>query len=623
MTDDTENTKSIIHKGMFMELPPGNGTRSPSHPPQQQPQDRPAPSVPFSGDRRHSPPPAIAPQFRSAPSPQRPPDSGRNSPEPPAAAPACEPRPPRVFPASDATGPQYALLDPIGDVLRIGLGIALLAVPVVAVVFAYLLPTIRTVQLSRIENLGVFGPADTVGPGNYDEVFAQGRFAESLAQIAGPTAVMVVLGAVVAPLAAWVLHRAGTRVRTAAAIGSALAAIAFAPAALTVARLVDRVAAGTEHEASAYDWVGLISGVVLGLGVLAALAALRGAAARRAPAVLVTAGLVAFAVTAAGLQTFAFSIIAGLPRDVLSPVAQIYDGLYSGLAPGGAAVKSVFLLAILAALGIGAAVLFLAARTRIDVAPAPDDRAEPHRAASIAGIAVLVLLLAAIGYLLLPWITRVGEGTSQGEDLWFVIRRTWGPPLVTTAIALPVAAVGGFAIGALRPFGDASRRLLLLFAPWLFTGSGPLGAANLEAVAGEGEYMVIGSFPARAWIAIPLLFLFTALFWGLEDRRRAALAEGTPPEEARRAFLAAAWPMVALLAPVLLLVNAQDLFWQQLTFQDMLTAGAMTRALQNLDFAHSGVGLGFPLPILAVYVIGAVAAARWYLPRLAIKVGRD
>nr|BFF27141.1 hypothetical protein GCM10025732_51060 [Glycomyces mayteni] len=97
---------------------------------------------------------------------------------------------------------------------------------------------------------------------------------------------------------------------------------------------------------------------------------------------------------------------------------------------------------------------------------------------------------------------------------------------MTTGIAVVAAGVGGFAVGALRPLGDASRWLLLPFAPWLFVGTGPLAAAHLEAVAGEGEWVAIGSFPPRAWIAIPLLFLFTALCWGLEDRRRAFVAQG-------------------------------------------------------------------------------------------------
>jgi hypothetical protein len=171
--------------------------------------------------------------------------------------------------------------------------------------------------------------------------------------------------------------------------------------------------------------------------------------------------------------------------------------------------------------------------------------------------------------------------------------------------------------------GRASRWLLLPFAPWLFIGSGPLGAANLEAVAGEGEYMVIGSFPARAWIAIPLLFVFTALFWGLEDRRRASLIDGAEPGAARLAFLKAAWPMTGLMGLALLLVNGQDLFWQQLTFQDMLSSGPMISALENLEFEQSGVALGFPIPLLIAAALAAAAAAVWYLPRVMIRVGED
>jgi hypothetical protein len=135
--------------------------------------------------------------------------------------------------------------------------------------------------------------------------------------------------------------------------------------------------------------------------------------------------------------------------------------------------------------------------------------------------------------------------------------------------------------------------------------------------------MVIGSFPPRAWIAVPLLFVFTALFWGLEDRRRAALIDGAEPGEARLAFFMAAWPMTGLMGLALLLVNGQDLFWQQLTFQDMLSSGPMITALENLEFEHSGVALGFPIPILIVALLAAAAAAVWYLPRLAIRVGKD
>jgi len=516
-------------------------------------------------------------------------------------------------------------LDPMGDIGRVVGGLALLVIPVAALVLAYVLPTFRTIQLSRIEHFGVLGTSNEVGTANYAELFADGTFAGGLAQLAGPIAVTVLIGSILAPLLAWLLHRSGARVRALSRIVWSLAAITFVPTALTVAWLVDRVVSESDREASVYDWIGLTAGVVLGIGVLVGLAVLRGGAetGTARSGVLTVAGLSAITLAATGIQSFTYGSVSGLPPEAPTPVAQIRDELVGRVSAGAAAATSVLLLAILAVLGLGAGFLFLASRTRIDVTRGPADPAPARPAAAFLGLAVLVIVLAAVGYFLLPWLTRLGEGGVEEEGLWFLIRRTWGPPLVTTAVALPVAAIGGFAIGALRPFGDASRWLLLLFAPWVFVGSGPLGVANLEAIAEEGEWMVIGSFPVRAWIAIPLLFLFAALFWGLEDRRRTALREGTDPGEARRAFFAGAWPMLVLAALVLLLVHAQDQFWQQITWQDMFASGPMTWALENREFEDTGVGLGFPLPILAAYAVAAVAFAIWYLPKVAVKVGRD
>ncbi|MCD0444082.1 hypothetical protein LO763_10650 [Glycomyces sp. A-F 0318] len=511
---------------------------------------------------------------------------------------------------------------PLGGAARAAGGLALLVVPVAALVLAYVLPTFRTVQLSRLEHFGTFGDSDTVGPANYDDLLAGGAFAGGLARLAGPILVSVLIGAVLAPLLARLLHRSGPGGRAAARIAAAALAVTFAPTALTVAWIADRALSG--REPGVYDWAGLLAGVVLGLGVLAGLAAQRGAAADRpAAAPLAVAALSALALVAAGLQTFAYGSVGRVPQDAPPPVVQIYDALYVGRDVGTAAAASVLLMAVLAGLGLAAAVLFLLSRIRIDVVPGPDDPARARPAAFTGGIALLVLAVAAAGVFLLPWVTRLGEGPDGDYDLWFIIRQTWGPPLVTTGVALATAVVGGFAIGALRPFGDASRWLLLLFAPWLFTGSGPLGAANLEAVAAEGEWMVIGTFPPRVWVAIPVLFLFTALFWGLEDRRRAALEAGVGEREARRAFAAGAWPMAALAGLALLLVFGQDAFWQQITWQDMLSTGYMTHALENLDFEHTAVALGYPLPVLAVAAIAAVALAARYLPKVAVKTGRE
>src|SRR5690606_7367896 len=95
-----------------------------------------------------------------------------------------------------------------------------------------------------------------------------------------------------------------------------LAAIAFAPAAMAVAWVLEHMGSGTAFsDATIMEWAALISGVVFGSGVLVALAAFRGGAepAKPAKAVVTAAGLTAFALTAASLQTFTFPYIGGVP----------------------------------------------------------------------------------------------------------------------------------------------------------------------------------------------------------------------------------------------------------------------------------------------------------------------
>jgi hypothetical protein len=521
--------------------------------------------------------------------------------------------------------PHRPPLRPMEDAVRVVGGLALLVVPVAALVLAYVLPTFRTIQLSRIEHFGIYDDSNASGPADYDDLIAEGAFADGIARLAGPILVTVLIGAVLAPLLAGLLHRSGAAGRTASRIAATALAVTFAPTALTVAWIAHRVLSGSDREPGVYDWTGLLAGVVLGTGVLAGLAARRGGAATGRPAAgtPTVAGLTALALISAGLQAFAYASVGRVSQDAPPPVVQIFDALYVGRNVGAAAAASVLLMAVLAGLGLAAALLFLLSRTRIDVVPEPVEPVRARPAALAAGVTALVLALAAVGVFLLPWLTRLGEGPEGDYDLWFIIRQTWGPPLLTTGVALATAVIGGFAIGALRPFGDATRWLLLLFAPWLFVGSGPLGAANLEAVAAEGEWMVIGTFPPRVWVAVPALFLFTALFWGLEDRRRAALREGVTEREARRAFAGGAWPMTALMGLALLLVFGQDAFWQQITWQDMLSTGYMTHALEHRDFEHTAVALGYPVPVLAAVALAALALAVRYLPKVAVKVGRE
>ncbi len=341
---------------------------------------------------------------------------------------------------------------------------------------------------------------------------------------------------------------------------------------------------------------------------------------------MTAAGLTAFALTAAALQTFTFPYITGIPRPPdTSPLHQVFiDGFEYGDF-GFAAAKALLLLVLLAVLGIGAALLFILTRTRIEVSPGPGEPRTFRAGAGIPGILLLVAFAAGAVFNLLPWLARMTGGPDTGADPTEVMIRTWGPPLITTAIALVAALAGGFAIGALRPLGDGSRWLLLLFAPWLFVGSGPLALADYEAVAEAGAIRTFAALVPRAWIAIPALFVFTALFWGLEDRRRSTTALGAPASKANGAFAAAAWPLVALVGMAVWMANANDTI-RQVLFSDPeepTATLAMMQPIWSLGGQDGGVGVGYPIVLLVVFAAAMVAAAIFYLPRVGISVGRE
>ncbi|WP_157930533.1 hypothetical protein [Glycomyces xiaoerkulensis] len=518
--------------------------------------------------------------------------------------------------------------------VRLAAGLPLLIVPVVALVIAYLLPTIRTISHSMRSGAPFFGDSESVGLDNYELVLGDLPFLDGFLVLLRPVLATVIAGAVIAPLVAWCLHHAGAATRLASRIVWGIAAVLFAPAAMTLAWYVsviqDHTGEGAPWEdASLLDWASLMTGVVLATGILVALAAFRGGTdtGKQAATVLTAAGLTAITLVAAGLQTFTFPYFTALPVDSEPPpLVQIFDSGFRLLEYGIGTAMSTVLLAVLAVLGIGAALLFILTRTRVDVSPGPGEPRRFHLGAGPAGILLLVLFAAGVVISLWPWLTRLtNESTVEGVDGTEVALDTWLPALMTTGIALTTSVVGGFAIGAFRPLGGGSRWLLLLFAPWLFVGSGPLVLAAYQSLADADDIGSYGSLLPRAWIAIPALFVFTALFWGLEDRRQAMVAAGARPGKAAGAFATGALPMVALVGMFIWLVNAQDTVWQVGVAGVEQNSASMTMLYEfQSAFATTdiGVGIGYPIVLLALFAAAMVVAAVFYLPRVGIRIGR-
>ncbi|MCD0443549.1 hypothetical protein LO763_07895 [Glycomyces sp. A-F 0318] len=522
------------------------------------------------------------------------------------------------------------------------LGWGLLAVAFIALLFAYVLPTVRTAAAST-SSATFLSAGEFVGGENYANLLGDRAFTEGFAAAALLALGWAVGGGAVAFLVAWCVHLAGRGVRLAARITAVLAAVAFAPAAWSIASQAAHMESwstgGAASQPSWSAWTAIASGTVFGIGLLVGLAAFRGGAetGRRARTVLAAAGLTALALLAAGLQSFAYGVATAVQP--ASPNTHLYRIAFLMADSGTAAAASVMLLAPLALLGIGAGLVVALARVRIDVplgasrsgplqADLRSGSREPHGFRPGPGVGAIALLgLFAAGALinLEPWLSRVADGPGASSGAVAAVANTWGSALVTTAVALASAFAGAFAIGVVRPLGDRSLWLLLPFSPWLFVGTGPLVLEHYEAlIEAEGHGTFLGMAP-RAWIAVPALFLLTALLWGVESRRREAVASGLSPEAARGAAVRAAWPLAALIGLGVLIANAQDTYWQLVTgTPDRASAwSAMAAPLTQYGAdAQVDVGIGYPLWLLVPFAAAAVCAAVWSLPKAGIRTGR-
>ena len=146
----------------------------------------------------------------------------------------------------------------------------------------------------------------------------------------------------------------------------------------------------------------------------------------------------------------------------------------------------------------------------------------------------------------------VPEGLSA-TDVGAVVRNTWLPPAFTTAVQVLVGALAGFAIGALRPFGESSEALLLLFAPGLFVGLTPLLTAKYLAAADAVQFSEI-SLVTPMLLSVPAVFVFSFVFAGL---RRAWFQD----RAARVQVLLTGLSTMLLVAVLSWVVQAQSVTW--------------------------------------------------------------
>ncbi|MCZ7475644.1 sugar ABC transporter permease [Micromonospora sp. WMMC273] len=521
-------------------------------------------------------------------------------------------------------------------------GLALIVPAVIVWVWSYVLPTLSTVSRS-FQADGPRRSGESAGTANYEAAFTSGfagqvGFAVLLALI--PLAVALLA----APLLAVLADRAGRVTRLVTRGVLALPLAAYAPVAVYLGRRAEGIENGTltqDLQSPRAFLVSALAQVTFGLVVAVAATLYLSALRRRepdqrpAPAMLAAGGLLGLGVLAAGLQTYtAPSILTGGgPRGdyTATPVFTAVQTSFRTLRLGVGSATSTLLLVLLGLLGLAAVALILATRLRIEFDGWRDGPAA-REAESFTGrrpllvgstVAALVVVVGVTVWASLPWLRNFSADTGplpRGVETSNLFANTWVPPLLSTLVAVTLAALAGFGIGALRPLGRWSELLLVPFAPWLFVGAGPLAIANFERTMEREQLGLFLGLVPPTWLSVPALFAFTLLFRGQHERWRSGGGIG-------RTLLLPALPMLAVTALPTWLAHAQSPLWATLVGRgpDSLTAPALVTMIANRAFGGGGelpLGLILPLPMLILFVVLFVALLVGYVERLAIRVGR-
>ncbi|MEV0231543.1 hypothetical protein [Nonomuraea sp. NPDC050786] len=524
----------------------------------------------------------------------------------------------------------------------------LLAVPALfGTLITLVLPTVQTIWLS-LQSGGVLTESHFVGVDNYHELARTGQVWRALWFTLSLAVVPLLVAVVVAPLLAFALDRAGAWPRRAGRIALSLAVVTFSPVGVAAAWLrgllpeasgLAGLAQGLREPATAPGALRLIVaaatfGVVCALAVMAFLPALRAGTVAGAPGaggggvasgMLVVGTLLAITMLAVGLQAFSMGLVltrGGPERSTETLAGLQYDHAFRAAQFGPGASVATLTGVILGVLGIVAVVIVAVSRLTITLTPRATPAAEEgdeeaaergHGPVGVAvGVAALVVFVAVALVCAWPWIDGVLASPDSPAGTLRAQVNTWVPAVAGAIVSVGVAYLAALGIGGLRPLGRGSEWLLLVFAPWLFVGPGPLGVANWQNVRNMG---LIDSFVALfppLLVSVPALLVLTLLCKGLAERTDKDFFSGV--------FLPSL-PMAGILAGAVALVNAQDLLWPLLVAQKpalYTSPVAQLSQLGGFSAASPDAGAATPLIVVALALIAVAAAQLLYLDRLVI-----
>lgn len=480
------------------------------------------------------------------------------------------------------------------------------------------------------------GSSEFIGLVNYQNLFENPAFMEALGFTALQIVVRVLAVAILPLLLAQAVNTIGKKLSLGIRLLFTLPLAFFGPALVMYGPAYMRDLWG---RASIKGTFLLLDGtaslaVACALGLIIYSAALRGgneSNGNRKPLLIILAatllGTIAFT-----LQSFN-NLIAIMPNGIAPLGYYLYITVRN--AQGGLTYSiSQIMLFFVSILGIVATVIILS--SKLQLKHEPQNEMDSHPITSSLSIpswvAIVLGGLAAFVVTLIPLLMSVTKTLSFPDGFssleFSSILRMWGVSilpalLVILFIQLPIAYLGGLAIGVVRPFGKFSNWLLLLFSPWLFITSVPLAFATFESF----RKMDLVNSPAALiqpiLLSVPMLFILTLFFNGQHLKWQKAREEGTSTVSAFfKHLIVPSLPLAALMAALSLLAASQDLFMPLLTGLSIENHTATTNILMFLGSMKpagtSSIIALFGLPLFIFFFIIFAALQVFYLNRLVL-----
>ena len=480
------------------------------------------------------------------------------------------------------------------------------------------------------------GSSEFIGLVNYQNLFENPAFMEALGFTALQIVVRVLAVAILPLLLAQAVNTIGKKLSLGIRLLFTLPLAFFGPALVMYGPAYMRDLWG---RASIKGTFLLLDGtaslaVACAIGLIIYSAALRGgneSNGNRKPLIIILAatllGTIAFT-----LQSFN-NLIAIMPNGIAPLGYYLYITVRN--AQGGLTYSiSQIMLFFVSILGIVATVIILSSKLQLKHEPRNEVDSHPITSSlSIPSwVAIVLGGIAAVAVTLIPLFMSVIKTLSFPDGFssleFSSILRMWGvsilpPLLVILFIQLPIAYLGGLAIGVVRPFGKFSNWLLLLFSPWLFVTSVPLAFATFESF----RKMDLVNSPAALiqpiLLSVPMLFILTLFFNGQHLKWQKAREEGTSTVSAFfKHLIVPSLPLAALMAALSLLAASQDLFMPLLTGLSIENHTATTNILMFLGSMKpagtSSIIALFGLPLFIFFFIIFAALQVFYLNRLVL-----